>query len=76
MSKAYLLDKLNTFSRETLVVVILYIQDQLGKMGANMEFLIEQIADANNKRQGHSFENQILIAGQLELDPFLMKQKL
>ena len=50
MSKAYLLDKLNTFSRETLVVVILYIQDQLGKMGANMEFLIEQIADANNKR--------------------------
>ena len=65
MSKIYSPEELNSFSKETLVAVILSIQDQLN---ANMERLIEQIADTNNKRYGRSSEKLDVIAGQLELE--------
>ena len=50
------------------MAVILSMQDQLGQLNANMERLIEQIADANNKRYGRSSEKLDVIAGQLELE--------
>ena len=58
MSTNYSPDELNRFSKETLVAVILSMQDQL----------IEQIADAKNKRYGRSSEKLDVIAGQLELE--------
>lgn len=48
MSKIYSPEELNSFSREILMAVILSMQDQLSRLNANMERLIEQIADANN----------------------------
>ena len=68
MSTDYSPDELNRFSKETLVAVILSMQDQLSQLNANMERLIEQIADANNKRYGRSSEKLDVIAGQLELE--------
>ena len=68
MSKIYSPEELNSFSKETLVAVILSMQDQLSQLNANMERLIEQIADANNKRYGRSSEKLDVIAGQLELE--------
>ena len=44
------------------------MQDQLSQLNADMERLIEQIADANNKRYGRSSEKLDVIAGQLELE--------
>ena len=55
-SKIYSPEELNSFSKETLVAVILSMQDQLSQLNANMERLIEQIADASNKRYGRSSE--------------------
>ena len=63
MSKIYSPEELNSFSKETLVAVILSMQDQLN---SNMERLIKKIADANNKRYGRSSEKLDVIAGQLE----------
>ena len=68
MSKIYSSEELNSFSKETLVAVILSMQDQLSQLNTNMERLIEQIADANNKRYGRSSEKLDVIAGQLELE--------
>ena len=48
--------------------MILSMQDQLSQLNADMERLIEQIADANNKRYGRSSEKLDVIAGQLELE--------
>ena len=67
-SKIYSPEELNSFSKETLVAVILSMQDQLSQLNANMERLIEQIADASNKRYGSSSEKLDVIAGQLELE--------
>ena len=67
-SKIYSPEELNSFSKETLVAVILSMQDQLSQLNANMERLIEQIADASNKRYGRSSEKLDVIAGQLELE--------
>lgn len=50
------------------MAVILSMQDQLSQLNANMERLIEQIADANKKRYGRSSEKLDVIAGQLELE--------
>ena len=44
MTKIYSPEELNSFSRETLVAVILSMQDQLAQLNTNMERLIEQIA--------------------------------
>lgn len=68
MSKSYSPEELNRFSKETLVAVILSMQNQLNQLNANMERLIEQIADANNKRYGRSSEKLDVIAGQLDLE--------
>lgn len=68
MAKIYTEEELNNFSRETLMAVILSMQDQISQMNTNMERLIEQIADANNKRYGRSSEKMETIAGQLELE--------
>ena len=56
MTKIYSPEELNSFSRETLVAVILSMQDQLAQLNTNMERLIEQIASANNHRYGRSSE--------------------
>ena len=37
MTKIYLPEELNSFSRETLVAVILSMQDQLAQLNTNME---------------------------------------
>ena len=68
MTKIYSPEELNSFSRETLVAVILSMQDQLARLNTNMERLIEQIASANNHRYGRSSEKLDVIAGQLELE--------
>ena len=68
MTKIYSPEELNSFSRETLVAVILSMQDQLARLNTNMERLIEQIASANNCRYGRSSEKLDVIAGQLELE--------
>ena len=48
MAKVYTEEELNDFSRETLMAVILSMQDQIHQLNTNMERLIEQIADANS----------------------------
>ena len=68
MQKIYLPEELNSFSRETLVAVILSMQDQLVQLNTNMERLIEQLASANHQRYGRSSEKLDVIAGQLELE--------
>ena len=68
MAKVYTEEELNSFSRETLMAVILSMQDQISQLNANMERLIEQIADANSKRYGRSSEKMETISGQLELE--------
>ena len=68
MAKVYTEVELNSFSRETLMAVILSMQDQISQLNANMERLIEQIADANSKRYGRSSEKLETISGQLELE--------
>lgn len=68
MQKIYSPEELNSFSRETLVAVILSMQDQLTPLNTNMERLIEQIASADNHRYGRSSEKLDVIAGQLELE--------
>ena len=68
MAKIYTEEELNNFSRETLMAVILSMQDQISQLNANMERLIEQIADANSKRYGRSSEKLETISGQLELE--------
>ena len=68
MAKVYTKEELNRFSRETLMAVIFSMQDQISQLNANMERLIEQIADANNKRYGRSSEKLETISGQLELE--------
>lgn len=68
MAKVYTEEELNGFSRETLMAVILSMQDQIHQLNTNMERLIEQIADANNKRYGRSSEKLETISGQLELE--------
>ncbi len=47
MAKLYLPEELNNLSKETLVALILSMQDQLSQLNANMERLIEQIASGN-----------------------------
>lgn len=68
MAKVYTEEELNSFSRETLMAVILSMQDQISQLNANMERFIEQIADANSKRYGRSSEKLETISGQLELE--------
>lgn len=68
MAKVYTEEELNNFSRETLMAVILSMQDQIHQLNTNMERLIEQIADANTKRYGRSSEKLETISGQLELE--------
>ena len=68
MAKVYTEEELNSFSRETLMAVILSMQDQISQLNTNMERLIEQIADANSKRYGRSSEKLETISGQLELE--------
>lgn len=63
MAKVYTKEELNSFSRETLMAVILSMQDQISQLNTNMERLIEQIADANNKRYGRSSEKLETISG-------------
>ena len=68
MAKVYTKEELNSFSRETLMAVILSMQDQISQLNTNMERLIEQIADANHKRYGRSSEKLETISGQMELE--------
>ena len=75
MAKVYTEEELNNFSRETLMAVILSMQDQIHQLNTNMERLIEQIADANNKRYGRSSEKLETISGQLDWSLYLMRLK-
>lgn len=68
MAKIYSPEELNNLGKDTLIAMILSMQDQVSQLNANMERLIEQIADANNKRYGRSSEKLDTIAGQLELE--------
>lgn len=68
MAKNYTADELNNLSKESMVALILVMQDQMENLNANMERLIEQIAVANNQRYGRSSEKLEVIDGQLSLD--------
>ena len=57
------------------MAVILSMQDQIHQLNTNMERLIEQIADANNKRYGRSSEKLETISGQLELELDVYKRQ-
>lgn len=54
MTKIYSPKELNTSSRETLVAVILSMQDQLAQLNTSAERLFEQTSSANNHRYVHS----------------------
>ena len=43
MAKVYTEEELNSFSRETLMAVILSMQDQISQLNANMERLLSLI---------------------------------
>ena len=58
MAKVYTEEELNDFSRETLMAVILSMQDQIHQLNTNMERLIEQIADANNAHSGVRYSKE------------------
>ncbi|WP_342758219.1 transposase [Kineothrix sedimenti] len=68
MAKKYTVDELNGLSKESMMVVILSMQEQLEQLNQNMERLIEQIAVANNQRYGRSSEKLEVMDGQLNLD--------
>lgn len=50
------------------IIFLFFMQDQISQLNTNMERLIEQIADANNKRYGRSSEKLETISGQMELE--------
>lgn len=56
MAKTYTTEELNNCSKETVISIVLSMQDQVERLNQNMERLIEQIASANNKRYGRSSE--------------------
>lgn len=68
MAKKYTVDELNSLSKESMMVIILSMQEQLEQLNQNMERLIELIAVANNQRYGRSSEKLEVIDGQLNLD--------
>lgn len=68
MAKKYTVDELNSLSKESMMVIIRSMQEQLEQLNQNMERLIEQIAVANNQRYGRSSEKLEVIDGQLNLD--------
>lgn len=67
MAKMYTAEELNTCSKETVVAIVLSMQDQMERLNQNIEQLIEQIAAANNQRYGRSSEKLTVIDGQLHL---------
>ncbi|SFU96456.1 IS66 family transposase [Butyrivibrio sp. M55] len=67
MAQKYTQDELNNLSKETMVMLIMSMQDQLEQMNANMEALIEQIRVANQHRFGSHTEKLSEIMGQLSL---------
>lgn len=67
MAKTYTAEELNSCSKETVISIVLSMQDQVERLNQNMECLIEQIALANNKRYGRSAETLDVIDGQLDL---------
>ena len=50
MAKVYTEEELNSFSRETLMAVILSMQDQISQLNANMERLITAVLPKNWRR--------------------------
>lgn len=65
MSKKYTTRELNKCSKQELMLVILSQQEQLDKMNANLEELIEQIRIANQQRFGRNTEKLDTMDGQL-----------
>lgn len=64
----YTADELNKCSKDSLVAMILSMQDQLDRMNQNLERLIEQFAAATNRKYGRSSEKLDIIDGQLSLE--------
>ncbi len=67
MAKRYTPDELNDLSRQELILLVTSMQDQMEKLNANMERLIEQISIANQQRFGRHSERLDVIDGQLDL---------
>ena len=67
MAKTYTAEELNNCSKETVVAIVLFMQDQMERLNQNMERLIEQIVAANHQRYGRSSEKLTVIDGQLDL---------
>ena len=66
MTKIYSPEELNSFSRETLMALILSIQVQLIQLNTNIEQLIEQIVSANRHCYGCFSEKLDVIDGYLK----------
>lgn len=65
MGKQYTLEELNNSSKETVIAIVLSMQDQLERLNKNVEYLIEQIGVMNNKQYSRSSEKLAVIDGQL-----------
>ncbi|MDF1618828.1 IS66 family transposase, partial [Petrocella sp. FN5] len=65
MGKQYTIDELNNCSKETVIAIVLAMQDQLERLNQNVEYLIEQIGVMNNKQYSRSSEKLDVIDDQL-----------
>lgn len=70
MGKKYTADELNNCSKETLITILLSMQDQTERLNQNMERLIEQIAVSNQEKFGRKSEKLEVMKGQLNLSDF------
>lgn len=63
MEKKYTADELNNCSKETLITILLSMQDQAERLNQNMERLIEQIAVSNQEKFGRKSEKLEVMKG-------------
>jgi transposase len=71
MGKIYTKEELNGFDRESLISLLLTLQEQTERLNRNMERIIEQIALANNRRFGRSSEKSSVVEEQPTIFDFL-----
>ena len=69
--RTYSEEELNNLDKQTLILLLMSMQDQLSAMRASIDRLTEQIAVANQQRFGRSTEKLSAIEGQMELFDFL-----
>jgi len=65
-SKTYTIDELKQFDKETVIALLISMQEQVAKMSQSLELLAEQVAILNQRRFGRSSEKH-LVDGQMGL---------